>query len=141
MLKQVKSCYWLLTRAAFAFVVFVVVFNITFALLSCLHAGVSRRESVDRLHWNSQAILKTVVATFFLCKIFFRADNTWDKGLTLSCSSLFSRAFPLAQQPEGPRRLGGKDDKRGLTPFIMACEQSRAGGISERLLFELITQV
>ena len=28
-----------------------------------------------------------------------------------------------------------------LTPFIMACEQSRADGISERLLFELIIQV
>ena len=141
MLKQVKSCYWLLTRAAFVSAVFVVVSNITFASLSRVHARISNRESVDKPHWNSQTILQTVVATFFLCKIFFRADNTWDNGLILSCSSVF-QGLPSGGAAGGPQ--GGTEEgmTRGeLTPFIMACEQSRADGISERLLFELIIQV
>lgn len=48
-------------------------------------------------------------------------------------------SLPLAQKPRG--RVGGCMTSRELTPFIMACEQSRAGGISERLLFELIIRV
>lgn len=32
---------------------------------------------------------------------------------------------------------GGRDDSGELTPFIMAYEQSRADGISERLLFRI----
>lgn len=47
-----------------------------------------------------------------------------------------SRAAPGAGGGVGAGMTGGK-----LTPFIMAREQSRADGISERLLFELIIQV
>lgn len=48
----------------------------------------------------------------------------------------------LAEQPQKPRGgVGGGMTSRELTPFIMACEQSRADGISERLLFELIIRV
>lgn len=44
-----------------------------------------------------------------------------------------------AREPRGG--MGGGMTSGELTPFIMACEQSRADGISERLLFELIIQV
>lgn len=58
-----------------------------------------------------------------------------------------SRFFVFQGPPSGreAREPGGAVGEgmtsRELTPFIMACEQSRADGISERLLFELIIQV
>lgn len=48
---------------------------------------------------------------------------------------------PSGRAAKEPVEEGEGMTSRQLTPFIMACEQSRADGISERLLFELIIQV
>lgn len=65
----------------------------------------------------------------------------WNNGLILSLSSLFSGALPSGGAAEPAGRVGEGMTSGELTPFIMAGEQSRADGISERLLFELIIQV